>query len=90
MATLYVMSRGVEVGAGQICRVQVEALRSKDLTRVRQQAATTRTSCNIVFFSPIKPILNPLDRPHPQTATMQMPDMPVNVPIDDPNADTEW
>ena len=21
---------------------------------------------------------------------MQMPDMPVNVPIDDPNADTEW
>lgn len=24
------------------------------------------------------------------TTIMQMPDMPVNVPIDDPNADTEW
>ena len=23
-------------------------------------------------------------------AKMQMPDMPVNVPVDDPNADTEW
>jgi hypothetical protein len=22
--------------------------------------------------------------------TMQMPDVPVNVPVDDPNADTEW
>lgn len=28
---------------------------------------------------------------NPDTAfKMQMPDMPVNVPVDDPNADTEW
>lgn len=64
MATLYVMSRGVQVGAGQICRVQVEALRSKDLTRVRQQTATTRASGHIVPF-PNQARFKPFGRPYP-------------------------
>jgi hypothetical protein len=31
-----------------------------------------------------------LQQPRFTAANMNMPDMPVEVPVDDPNADTEW
>jgi hypothetical protein len=81
-------ARGAEVGAGQIGRVHDGASRSKYLTLrapnfFHKNILPPKLCASILYSNHTKEFCI-------QTAIMQMPDIPVNVPIDDPNADTEW
>jgi hypothetical protein len=82
-------ARGAEVGAGQIGRVHDGASRSsKYLTLQAPHFNHKNIFPTKLYTSTFYP--NCTEEFCIQIAIMQMPDMPVNVPIDDPNADTEW
>ena len=70
---------------------QLLHIQTHDVTRHLEKKSPS-DSLSTFALSPDFSIFNYPNQTAPRhnTCTMNMPDMPVNVPVDDPNADTEW
>jgi hypothetical protein len=78
-------------GGGGACRDSRKASQSRKVSKL--QASDFCAARLFHSHSHNQLFTNPNSEqvfPNNSTAAMQMPDMPIEVPVDDPNADTEW